>query len=81
MPENKAKKPLQEIEAGKETSPDRAKKEDKASTSRRALIKAGLIGAPLILTLKARPGWAQDQITNASLSSMCPSGDPNLFNN
>jgi hypothetical protein len=43
-----------------------------ASQARRSVIKAGLIGVPLILTLKSRSAFAQDRTLSAQ-SSMTPS--------
>jgi hypothetical protein len=40
-----------------------------SSSARRALIKAGVVGVPLILTLKGRSAWAQDNLSKLSGSS------------
>jgi hypothetical protein len=37
--------------------------------SRRRFIKAGLATAPVIVTLSARPAWAQEIVTNGSLGA------------
>jgi hypothetical protein len=53
---------------------------------RRRFVKAGLIAAPLIVTLTARPAWAQDGVgttgkyayaTADSTTSLLEFSDPN----
>ena len=46
---------LQNVSARAVTSTD-----DEAAKARRKWIKAGIIGLPVILTLKSKPAWAQD---------------------
>jgi hypothetical protein len=43
--------------------------------SRRRFIKAGLRTAPVIVTLSARPAWAQEIVTNGTLGNYGSSGE------
>jgi hypothetical protein len=50
-----------------ETGIDAQAKDDKPD-SRRKLIKAGIIGIPVILTLKGKPAWANDSVSTSGMS-------------
>ena len=55
MFKKKADGALQHLSARAVTSTD-----DEAAKARRKWIKAGIIGLPVILTLKSKPAWADD---------------------
>jgi hypothetical protein len=48
-----------------------AQANDKLPDSRRKLLKAGIIGLPVILTLKSKPAWARNfsALTSATHST------------
>ena len=48
--------------------------ESAVSEGRRKAIKAGLIGAPLLLTLRGAPAWGQTETAVVSGHSATPTG-------
>ena len=46
--------------------------QEKTSGSRRNLIKAGLVGVPVILTLKGKPAWANNSVAVSGKSVAPP---------
>lgn len=56
-------------------APDRPGPADAAQNEdRRRFVKAGLIAAPLIVTLTARPAWAQDGVGTTGKYGYAPDG-------
>jgi hypothetical protein len=49
---------------------------NKHDAARRKAIKAGLIGVPLVLTLKGRTAWARQVSTGSGTSSQVPPPPP-----
>lgn len=74
-------KPSDGVDAGSNKA--KATEPDDNSQSRRRMIKAGLIGAPLILTLKSRPAWGNDPNADGQVSrfSITHSAPPNMNGN
>lgn len=49
-----------------------AQAKDATPDSRRKLIKAGMVGLPVILTLKSKPAWGKGIATGTMPSGLSP---------
>jgi hypothetical protein len=66
-------------DAGRDRSKEvNAPQDGSGSPTRRGLIKAGLISAPIILTLRSRPAWGRTQTPSAA-QSLTHSSNPTGF--
>lgn len=65
----------QAAEGGHASKEEAAAAEPRSGQKRRKFIKAGLIGAPILLTLKGRKAWADSGGSGGSSSAALKSTD------